>query len=88
MKLDLRKYRVNEPFIKMLYYNDPDKDAAKVVAQGASAAHCPCAVLAFYLADHIGYTPELIKTINTLIKFYSYDQIIGQSPNSPYLHLS
>lgn len=87
MTIDLNKTRVQASFMRRIYHRDTVKDANKRVSEIAGAVQTPCIALAFYLAEDIGYTPELTFLIDTLIKFYRYDQILGQKEDSPYLHL-
>ena len=90
MILDLNLYLINKPFIQEWYasHKDTNKDITTVVSMWASALSCPCLVLAFYLAETEGFTPALVKNMDSLIKFYDYRVILGQSSNSPYLTLS
>ncbi len=51
----------------------------------APSIECPCIVVAFYLSEDIGWTLELMKAVDTLIKFYGYEEIKNQKEGSPYL---
>jgi hypothetical protein len=88
MRLDLNKYVVNKAFIQEQWRKSPNRDIGQVISMVATSTHCPCVVLAFYLAEGIGYTPELTKIIGDLIKFYGYTEILNQSEGSPFLKKS
>lgn len=85
MVIDLNKYAINRPFIQQQYDKEPTRDVVWTVSMWAACTHCPCIVLAFYIAEHIGYTKELVNTIDHLIKDYGYTEILNQLPGSPYL---
>ena len=85
MDIDLNKYSVNRKFIIESYHNDKKKNVSKIVAICGAVSHCPLIVLAFYLSEDIGFTPELTNMIDGLIKFYGYKRILGQREGSPYL---
>ena len=90
MKIDLNKYAINRSLVQGYYGKNKGgfADIAKIIAVYASATHCPSVVLAFYLAEDLGYTPELRTVIDRLIAFYGYTEISGQSKDSPYLFMS
>jgi hypothetical protein len=88
MRIDLNKYSVNREFIQKEYAKDKTKDITRVISSVGAGIHCPLIALCFYLAESEGFTPQLTKMINSLVKFYGYAQISGQPANSPYLHLS
>jgi hypothetical protein len=87
MKIDLKTYSINRKFIQNWYKNNKDKslDIGTIVSLCASATHCPCIALAHYLAEDIGYIPELTGLIDGFIKFYGYTEVLGQKEGSPYL---
>ena len=86
MKIDLNNYLVHkEPIQK--YWKNPKNHRLGLrhaISTWAANSHCPVIVLSFYLAEDLGYTPELIEIIDCLIDFYDYRKILGQSPDSPY----
>jgi hypothetical protein len=86
MQLDLNKYRVNKLFILTQYQKTKDRySISDILSMASSTTHCPLLALNFYLSESIGYIPELIVIIDRLIAFYGYTEILGQSPDSPYL---
>ena len=87
MQMDLNKYTVNRKFIQDGYKNSKSgfKNVGEAISIFASSTHCPCIILAFYLAESIGFTPDLVKFIDSQIKYYGYKEIYNQMPGSPYL---
>ncbi len=86
MVIDLNKYTVNKAFV-IQWYKDNGKDAEATISIMACSIMVPCLVLAFYLAEEIGFTEELIRKIDILIKFYGYKKILNQQSDSPYLSM-
>ncbi len=84
MKLDLDKYRVNRKYIQEEYRRGNEKSVTKVISSIGAGIHCPLLALAFFLAETETYSPELVKMIDSLIKFYGYTEISGLPKDSPY----
>lgn len=87
MIVDLNHYLVNKPFIQNWYAEHGKDNPREVVSLFAPATHCPVIVLAFYISESVGFIPELVLQIESLIKFYGYTQIKNQPENSPFLEL-
>jgi len=85
MTIDLNHFSVHRKPVQDWCRNNPHIELKDAVAIWASSQKCPCICVAFYLAEEFGYTEELVKNINTLIKFYDYGQILGQKEGSPFL---
>ena len=85
MKLDLDKYSINRAYFQKWFRENGKGNATGAATMWAPTIHVPCAALGFYLAEDIGYTPELVQYIDNLIKFYGYTKISGQKEGSPYL---
>ena len=84
MILDLDRFAINRKFIQT-YYREKGGDPEYAVSLMAATILCPIIVLAFYLAEDIGFTPELIKTIDyQMTRGYT---VINQPQNSPYLYI-
>jgi hypothetical protein len=84
MKLDLSKYSINKPFIIAQYKRSITKNVQEIVSVTAATTHCPCAALAFYMSEHVGFTPEVMGIIEALTEFYGYEEVLNQPENSPY----
>lgn len=87
MKIDLNKYSINRPFIQDFYRKSTIKDVSYTVSMCSTSTHCPIIVLAIFLGEDIGYTPEIVSIVERLIKFYGYTEILGQKEGSPFLGL-
>jgi hypothetical protein len=87
MKLDLNKYRINAKFIQNWHRNHPDEDIETMITIQGISVHCPLVIMCFFLAEGIGFTPELTRLIDMFIAYYGYKEILGQSEDSPYLTL-
>jgi hypothetical protein len=84
MKIDLNRYIVNKNFVQKFYKTHKvSYDLGSAISVCATSTGCPCVVVAFYLGEDIGFTPELIVIIDRLIKFYRYTEFIG-APESYY----
>lgn len=64
---------------------NPNQDIVAGIAIIAPSIHCPNIVLTFYAAEIIGYTPELIKSIEGLMKQGNIE-VLNQPPGSPFLN--
>lgn len=84
MVLDLNIYAINRPYVQKWHRDNPHIGVSDVISILSCATHCPCAALAFYIAEDIGYNEGLVKLIDMFIKFYDYKAILGQSEGSPY----
>ena len=87
MTIDLNKYAINKKFIQDYHRQHPEIEIRFLIAMRATVIHCPNICLCFFLALDIGFTPELVETIQYLIKTYDYKKILGQPKNSPFLEL-
>ena len=88
MLIDLDKYRAHKTYTQIWYRQNAHLGLSTAISIWAPSTHCPCIAVAFFIADDIGYTPELIRIIDILIKSYNYKRILGQGENSPYLTLA
>ena len=89
MKIDLSLYEVQRIPVKNWYRKSADRNLSIsfMVSMWAATNQCPAILVAFLLAEEIGFTPDIIRIIDILIKCYQYDEILGQSDESPYLTL-
>lgn len=89
MQLDLDTYASSsKEAIQNWYRRHNDERITDIISIQAACTHCPCIVLAFYLAEDIGFTPELVRLIDIFIKSYGYTEIRNQPPDSPYLTMN
>jgi hypothetical protein len=87
MKIDLEHYSVHRKSIQMSYKESKLQDIGFFISMWCACSQFPCIVAAFFLAEDIGFTPELTKLIDSLIKTYHYDEILNQKLDSYYLTL-
>lgn len=87
MRIDLNRYTFHKKTIKRHYdkHKDDGKGLGYLIAVCAATAPCPNIALTFYLAEIIGFTPEIIRIIDRGIFNNKYTEILGQPDNSPYL---
>jgi hypothetical protein len=83
MLIDLDSYRVQKKEIIRAYDIATVKDVLEIICVTSPAIHTANVVLGFYLAEEIGFTPELVVMIKRLIKFYGYSTIKGAPENMP-----
>lgn len=89
MQLDLDTYaNSSKKSIQNWYRRHSDERITDIISIQAACTNCPCIALAFYLAEDIGFTPELIRLIDIFIKSNGYTKILNQPPNSPYLTMN
>jgi len=75
MVVDLDKYRINRRFIHEWFIDNAEGDVNAAISILAQATMCPCIVVAYFLGEVTGWTPELARHIETLRKFYGYTEI-------------
>lgn len=87
MELDLNTYMVNKKPFQRYYHKNKDRNdsISNMISIWSSSTFCPCIVLAFYLAEDIGYTAEIIRLIDIFVRTYEYKLILNQQEGSPYL---
>lgn len=85
MRFDLNRFLVNKLFVQN-YFKKNGGSPGYAVSLISATAGCPVIVLAFYLAEDIGFVPELVKTIQTQIN-RGY-RVENQPANSPFLEYS
>lgn len=83
MRIDLETYSARREYIHSMYESKYKGDTNRAIGSLAAITMVPCIVIAFYLAEIEGFTPDLIKSINSLIDFYGYSEIQNKPENSP-----
>lgn len=83
MLIDLMAYRVQKKEIIRAYNIATVKDVLEIICVTSPSIHTANVILGFYLAEEIGFTPELVVMIESLIKFYGYMTIKGAPDNMP-----
>lgn len=83
MIIDIEAYTASKSIVINYYEGKGGKDARRSISMGASITHCPAVVVAYWIGDHAGWTPEIIQTIKSLIDFYGYTEIQNKPEGSP-----
>lgn len=83
MKVDITKYEANKAAIQRWYRSKGQGNLVDFIPMVSCSTMVPCIVVAFYLAEIIGFTPDMISYIQSLIAFYGYTQIVGKPDNCP-----
>lgn len=71
----LGKYRANVPFVINYLKNNQGKPIGGLISQIAVATMVPAVVIAHYVGELQGYTPEVKDSIERLVKFYGYTDV-------------
>jgi hypothetical protein len=82
MIIDLNKYLINKEIIQR-WYLDKGGDPRKLISVLASATMVPCIVIAYYIGEIDGWSPEIRHSIDSLTKFYGYTEILNKPANCP-----
>jgi hypothetical protein len=82
MIVDLNRYKVQKDIIQRWYLKDGG-DPSKLLAPIANSTMVPCIVIAFYIGEVDGWSPEIRRSIDSLTKFYGYTEIQGKPDNCP-----
>lgn len=83
MLIDLNSYRIQKREIIRAYGIATNKDLREIICVTSPAIHTANVILAFYLAEEIGWSPELIEIVQGLVKFYGYATIKGAPDDMP-----
>jgi len=86
MEIDLNLYSHYSKFVKEWYARNSEQGTGWTIGILAASTFCPCIAIAFYLAEDLGFTPQLVNSINILIDSYGYKKILNQQPGSPFAH--
>lgn len=82
MRIDLDKYSINKEFIQR-WYLESGEPTGYAVAMMAQATLVPCIVVAYYIGEVSGWTPELLRHIEVLKTFYGYTEIVNKPAGAP-----
>lgn len=83
--VDLNRYSSNRIPFQDWYRENSHYGISMAISIWACGTHTPCLACAFYLAEDIGFTEEIVRLINIFIKEYDYTLIKNQPANSPFL---
>ena len=84
MTIDINTYIVNRTFVQEWYLrNKNDISIGDSIGILAYSTMCPCIAIAFWIGEACNWHPDVIVSINSLIRFYNYEQIIGKPEGCP-----
>jgi hypothetical protein len=83
VRIDCKAYEVNKKFIIAWYDNWGHKKPEDSIASMAVATGTPCVVCAFWIGEYTGWPQWSLDSIERLIKFYGYDQILNMPEGCP-----
>lgn len=73
MIIDVEAYRLNKPFFIQFYLDHQSEPIDYIASMLASVTHVPCYVVYYYLGEELGFTPEIVSSMNSLKRFYGYE---------------
>ena len=83
MKINLNHYIVGKVFIQEWFLRKAKDEPGYAVSLLAVSTHTPAVVVAFFISEVDNWSPETIKIIDDLTKFYGYKEIIGVPEGYP-----
>ena len=83
MLVDLSLYSTNKTFVQTWYLNQDSLKPNEAAARMAVATNVPVIACAFFIGEVSGWPPEVLTSIERLIDFYRYTEIIGISDCYP-----
>jgi hypothetical protein len=81
--VNLDYYKTNKQFVVDWFLGHKEMDINAIISSMAVSTSCPCIVVAYWVAEVNGYTPEVLHTIQSLKDFYGYDKIVGVPDSCP-----
>lgn len=81
MKIDLDLYRSNVGFIRHYFSENQTESKELYIGLLATATSVPCIVIAYYIGEMYGFTPELSESIAVITKFYGYEPLEKETEN-------
>lgn len=74
----------NKRFVQEWWINGGKIYTVSALGIMANATNVPCIIIAFWIGEIEGYPDWLKKSINTLIDFYGYTEIINKPEGCPW----
>lgn len=76
MIIKLGPYRSNFKFVEHCYNNRRHENLDKLMTEIAVALNVPCVVIAHFLKEIAGDSPEIQASIESITKQYNYEGVI------------
>lgn len=77
MKINVMMYRANLSALRAYHQANSNLSLSDLITNFSVSTHIPLIVCAFYMAKIKGMDEEISQKIETLMKFYKYDEIVG-----------
>jgi len=77
MKIDLMVYRANLPALRAYQKANATLSLSDLITNFSVSTHVPLIVCAFYIAKIKGMDEEMKQTIDRIMQFYKYDEIVN-----------
>lgn len=75
--LDADKYRINIPDIIAFTHDKNEKERMEFMGMLAIATNVPIIIVATYIGELYGFTPELVSFIERMKLFYNIDTVLN-----------
>ena len=84
MRLSIDSYKLNKPFVHQWYEKHKvDYTPSQSVSILAVSTMVPCIVIAYWIGEITNWPPEIIRSIESLMLFYGYTEILDKPPGAP-----
>ncbi len=83
MVIDIDKYSVNKDYAQSYWIDRGRGDLHYSIAMISSMTMVPCIVVAYWIGEKTGFTPEVIKAIQGYIDFYGYTEVQNKPEGAP-----
>lgn len=84
MRVDVDSYKLNKPFVRQWYEKHKvDYTPSKSIAILAVSTMVPCIVIAYWIGEITNWPPEIICSIERLMLFYGYTEILNKPAGAP-----
>lgn len=77
MKIDLMAYRANLPALKAYQKANATLSLSDLITNFSASSHVPLIVCAYYAAKIRGMDEETKSTIDRIMRFYKYDEVVN-----------
>jgi hypothetical protein len=83
MKVNIDDYKVGRAFVQKWYLEKGNGKPAEAASIIATAIHTPIIVVAFWIGEVDGWSPETLNTIARMVQFYKYTEVLGKPDTYP-----
>lgn len=84
MQVNIDSYKLNKAFVSKWYEkNKRDYSPSQAVSILSVSTMVPCIVIAYWIGEITGWPQEILHTIEVLMKFYGYTEILNKPEGAP-----